>query len=68
MLVPKLIEYLGVDQIIQAGGGIHGHPDGTVKGATAFRQAVEATLAGISLKEYSKDHRELAKALSRWAV
>jgi ribulose-bisphosphate carboxylase large chain len=67
-LVPKLIEYIGLDQIIQAGGGIHGHPDGTVKGARAFRQAVEATLADIPLKEYSKDHRELARALSRWTA
>lgn len=49
------------------GGGIHGHPDGTVKGAMAMRQAVDATMKGISLKEYSKTHEELRKALEKWS-
>jgi ribulose-bisphosphate carboxylase large chain len=37
-LVPDLIEFFGNDFICQAGGGIHGHPDGTVNGAMAMRQ------------------------------
>ncbi|MBN2335968.1 type III ribulose-bisphosphate carboxylase [Candidatus Bathyarchaeota archaeon] len=65
-MVPKLVEYFGKDVVIQAGGGIHGHPDGTVKGATALRQAVEAALKGVTLAEYAKDHVELAKALTKW--
>jgi len=32
-LVPALMETFGNDFVIQAGGGIHGHPDGTVAGA-----------------------------------
>ncbi|MCW4050698.1 MAG: type III ribulose-bisphosphate carboxylase [Candidatus Bathyarchaeota archaeon] len=67
-MVPKLIEYFGKDVVIQAGGGIHGHPDGTVKGATALRQAVDAVMKGKTLQEYSKDHPELEKALTRWPV
>ena len=66
LMVPKLIEYLGKDVIIQMGGGIHGHPMGTVRGATAARQAVDATLQGISLKEYAKDHEEIRMAIDKW--
>lgn len=56
----------GIDCIIQAGGGVHGHPDGTVAGAKAMIQAVEAWMKGIPLKEYSKDHKELETALKFW--
>jgi ribulose-bisphosphate carboxylase large chain len=65
-LVPALLETFGNDVVLQAGGGIHGHPDGTVKGAMAMRQAVDAVLAGKSLEEYGKDHKELAIALEHW--
>ncbi len=64
--VPKLIDMLGRDIVIQAGGGIHGHPMGTRKGAIAMRQAVDAALNGIPLKEYAKDHKELAAAIKKW--
>jgi len=67
-MVPKLVEYFGNDTVIQAGGGIHGHPDGTVKGAMALRQAVDAAVEGITLEEYAKTHKELGKALTRWPV
>ena len=65
-LVPALLETFGNDVVIQAGGGIHGHPDGTVAGAKAMRQAVDATLKGCSLEEYAKTHRELKGALEQW--
>jgi len=65
-LVPALLETFGNDVVLQAGGGIHGHPDGTVKGAVAMRQAVDAVLAGKSLEDYGKDHKELAVALEHW--
>jgi len=65
-LVPALMETFGKDFIIQAGGGIHGHSDGTRPGATAMRQAVAATLQGVSLEEYAKTHRELEVALELW--
>jgi ribulose-bisphosphate carboxylase large chain len=65
-LVPALIETFGNDVVIQAGGGIHGHPNGTVAGAKAMRQAVEATLKGKTLEEYSKTHSELNAALEFW--
>jgi ribulose-bisphosphate carboxylase large chain len=65
-LVPALMSFFGKDFVIQAGGGIHGHSEGTVSGAIAMRQAVDATLKGISLKEYSESHKELQAALEIW--
>jgi ribulose-bisphosphate carboxylase large chain len=65
-LVPALIETFGNDVVIQAGGGIHGHPDGTVAGAKAMRQAAEAAIKKISLEEYAKTHKELQNALQTW--
>jgi ribulose-bisphosphate carboxylase large chain len=65
-LVPALMATFGKDFVIQAGGGIHGHTDGTFAGATAMRQAVDATLKGISLKEYAKTHKELRVAMQLW--
>jgi len=65
-LVPSLMEFFGNDFVIQAGGGIHGHTEGTVSGAKAMRQAVDATMQGVSLKEYSANHKELRVALEIW--
>ncbi|WP_318567155.1 type III ribulose-bisphosphate carboxylase [Salinigranum marinum] len=67
-LVPELIERVGTNVCIQAGGGIHGHPDGTHAGATALRQAVDATVAGIDIAEYAADRPELAAAIDRWGT
>ncbi len=63
-MVPKLYEYFGKDVILQFGGGVHGHPKGTYYGAKAVRDAIEATIKGISLEEY--DSEELKLALEKW--
>jgi len=65
-LVPALMETFGKDFVIQAGGGIHGHTDGTFAGATAMRQAVDAVLEGKTLEEYAETHKELRTALELW--
>jgi len=65
-LVPALIRFFGKDFIIQAGGGIHGHKKGTVAGAKAIRQAVDAALKRIPLIEYGNTHKELKMALQMW--
>ncbi|MFQ6076266.1 MAG: type III ribulose-bisphosphate carboxylase [Candidatus Bathyarchaeia archaeon] len=62
-LVPSLVGIFGNDFIIQAGGGIHGHPEGTVSGSIAMRQALDATMKGIPLREHAKRSRELCVAL-----
>jgi ribulose-bisphosphate carboxylase large chain len=65
-LIPALMDTFGRDFVIQAGGGIHGHADGTQKGATAVRQAVNAVMDGQNLEEYAKTHKELKVALELW--
>lgn len=65
-LVPSLIEIFGNDFVIQAGGGIHGHKDGTIAGAKAMRQAVDAKMKGMPLKKYAETHKELRTALETW--
>ncbi len=64
--LPKVMKVMGNDIVMQGGGGVHGHPAGTRVGATAFRQAVEAAMDGISLREYAKTHSELAGAIEKW--
>ena len=65
-LVPSLMATFGNDFVIQAGGGIHGHKNGSFAGATAMRQAVQATLEGKTLEEYAETHEELKIALQLW--
>jgi ribulose-bisphosphate carboxylase large chain len=65
-LIPALMKLFGKDFVIQAGGGIHGHKNGTIAGAKAMRQAVDATLEDIALEEYAKTHGELRAALETW--
>jgi ribulose-bisphosphate carboxylase large chain len=56
----------GIDCIVQAGGGVHGHPQGTTAGARAMVQSVEAWARKIPLGEYAKEHQELQTALEFW--
>lgn len=65
-LLPEIVKILGTDLIINCGGGIHGHPEGTRKGAQAARQSLEAFIKGKTLSEYAKDHEELKLALEKW--
>lgn len=65
-ILKRVFDLLGTDIIIQIGGGIHGHPGGTHKGALAVRQSIDAYLENIDIKEYSKNHIELKQALDKW--
>ncbi len=64
--IPYLIKNFGRDIIVQMGGGIHGNNLGTRLGAVAARQSIDATIKGISLKEYAKTHFELKSTLNQW--
>lgn len=66
--IPKLLKKMGNNIIIQAGGGVHGHPEGTESGAKAMRQSLEAAMKGIPLKDYAKNRKELSEALDKWGV
>ena len=66
LLVDKVMYKLGTDIMLQIGGGIHGHPNGSYAGARAMREAVEAYLAGIDLAVAAKKCPELKVALDYW--
>jgi len=66
-MVPKVMAELGNDIVIGSGGGIHAHPQGPIAGGKAFRQAIDATMRGIPLKEYAKEHPELDVVMKMWA-
>ncbi len=65
-LVEKLTQILGTDIVINFGGGLHGHPDGSIAGAKAARQAVDAVMQKIPAKKYAQTHPELKRALEYW--
>ncbi len=64
--VDALSVVYGKDVIVQAGGGVHGHPKGTEAGARAMRAAVEAVEEGISALEMAEKVPELKEALDYW--
>lgn len=64
--IPELIKLMGKNIIIQMGGGIHWNPRGTIKGAMGARQALEAAVKGIKLKDYARTHEELKAALDKF--
>ncbi len=63
-----VIRDLGYDCVLGVGGGIHGHKMGATAGAMSVRQAIEASMSEISLKEAAKKHKELAVALESWGL
>ncbi|HIH44559.1 MAG TPA: ribulose 1,5-bisphosphate carboxylase [Candidatus Methanoperedenaceae archaeon] len=64
--VAENLEGYGKDCIVQAGGGVHGHPGGSTDGAAAMVQAVEAWVEGMSIDDYANEHRELKEAIEYW--
>ncbi len=64
--VPALYRIFGKEVILQFGGGIHGHPDGTAAGARAVRQSLQAALEGMDLSEFRKGAPALDRALKQW--
>ncbi|MFC7072293.1 type III ribulose-bisphosphate carboxylase [Halovenus rubra] len=67
-LMDQLLTELGTTIAVQAGGGIHGHPDGTHAGAVAFRRATDAAARGESVENAASDCPELARALEKWGT
>jgi len=67
-MVETAMKDAGKDILIGSGGGIHSHPDGPIAGAKAFRQAIDAVMQGVKVKDYAKDHKELGVALGVWGT
>lgn len=65
-IIERLFNMLGTDMVVQLGGGIHGHPEGTKSGAMALRQAIDAYMDNIKLEDYAEKHKELYIALKKW--
>jgi ribulose 1,5-bisphosphate carboxylase large subunit-like protein len=54
-LVDRVTEIAGIDYLANAGGAVHGHPGGTIAGASAMRQAVD--------KNYGPEYEQ---AIAKW--
>jgi ribulose-bisphosphate carboxylase large chain len=67
-LVPDLLDATGTNVCVQAGGGIHGHPDGTHEGAKALRAAVDGYAEGRSLESKAEESPALATAIETWGT
>lgn len=67
-IVDKVMNRMGTNLMLQIGGGIHGHPNGSFAGAKAMREAVEAYMAKTSLIEAAKTSPELKTALKYWGT
>ncbi|CAM2794715.1 2,3-diketo-5-methylthiopentyl-1-phosphate enolase [Paenibacillus sediminis] len=65
-LVPLILRDFGTEVVVNAGGGIHGHPMGTIAGGQAFVQAIDAAMRQIPLSEQGAHHPELKAALDAW--
>jgi 2,3-diketo-5-methylthiopentyl-1-phosphate enolase len=67
-MVPYLVEQLGNDFIVGVGAGIHGHPMGPRAGAIAFRQAIDAVMNKVDIRDAGKQHPELQAAIDTWHI
>jgi 2,3-diketo-5-methylthiopentyl-1-phosphate enolase len=67
-LVPTIIRDFGDNIIINAGGGIHGHPQGTTAGGRAFMDAIQAGISGQTLEQAAENSAELRSAIDKWGA
>jgi ribulose-bisphosphate carboxylase large chain len=60
-----IAEQLGSKVIVFAGGGVHGHPEGTAAGAASLRESVLAYLSGHTMLDWAaaRDRRYLHRAV-----
>ncbi|KML00415.1 2,3-diketo-5-methylthiopentyl-1-phosphate enolase [Bacillus stratosphericus] len=65
-MVPILIKDFGLDHVINAGGGIHGHPRGAIGGGKAFRSIIDAVVKKESIEEKASTCQDLQAALDLW--
>jgi 2,3-diketo-5-methylthiopentyl-1-phosphate enolase len=67
-ILPILMQDIGRDWIVGAGGAVHGHPMGATAGAKALRQAIDALMEKVPLEEAQKEHKELKAAIDAWGI
>jgi len=66
--IPELWNLFGPPLLVQLGGGIHGHPQGSVAGARGALAAAQAAGEGIPLSQKAKTSPSLARALEQWVL
>ncbi|MDQ3943653.1 MAG: RuBisCO large subunit C-terminal-like domain-containing protein [Actinomycetota bacterium] len=66
--VPEVVGAAGHDVMLLVGAGAYEHPEGVEAGARSVRQAIDAVVQGIALKEAAVDAPELAAALSHFGA
>jgi len=66
--VAVMMSELGNDIVIGAGAAVHAHPMGPTAGARAFRQAVDAVMANIDLRDAADEFAELGAAIAAWGI
>ncbi|WP_448149716.1 3-oxo-isoapionate-4-phosphate decarboxylase OiaX [Labrys miyagiensis] len=57
-----------LDLLYLCGGGVVSHPGGPAAGVRAVRQAWEATVAGVPLETYAREHPELGQSLQKFGT
>ncbi len=65
-IVPDVMRTFGNDQVIQLGGGVHGHPDGTRAGAKALLDVIWGTMEGKGLRDIGGRSPEVQRAMKKW--
>jgi ribulose-bisphosphate carboxylase large chain len=67
-IVPDMMDFYGNEVVIQLGGGIHGHPDGSKAGARALRDVIDGTMRGETLVDDVVERTAAAKAIEKWGT
>ena len=66
--IEYLMDLLGNECILMAGGGIYGHPMGAEAGAKAILHAINAKMEGIGILDAAADCPELQAAIDVWGT
>ncbi|MFX1565240.1 MAG: RuBisCO large subunit C-terminal-like domain-containing protein [Promethearchaeota archaeon] len=67
-MIPVNLHELGTDIILGAGGGVHAHPNGSIDGAKAMRQAVDLYMQDGNFEDIPKTMKELQLAVDKWGT
>ena len=67
-LVPRFMKDAGNDILLGVGAGIHGHGMGPRAGAKAFREAIDACMNDVPLREAAKNSPELTWSIEKWGI
>lgn len=66
--IEYLMDLLGTENMLMAGGGIYGHPMGPEAGARSIGAAIDAVMKGEKVEDAAKDCPELDSAIKAWGV